>query len=57
MYYFMILCLSLYVQGRSFSMVCIWKCGGALRMCMVVLGVLVVVGVEDVRCVLVVLCV
>ena len=38
-------------------MVCIWKCGGALRMCMVVLGVLVVVGVEDVRCVLVVLCV
>ena len=29
----MILYLSLYVPGRSFSMVCIGKCVGSLRMC------------------------
>lgn len=29
----MILYLSLYVLGRSFSMVCIGKCVGSLRMC------------------------
>ena len=55
MNFFVILYLSLYVLGRSLSMMCIGKCVGSLRCVGVVLGILVVVGVVGVCCVLVVL--